>query len=239
MKEPKKGREIHARAERAREKEQDFEKSLDLCNQAYKIYMKDKDFLGAAEVLGSKALVLKQLHRKTGRDKYLEDAIEIAREAVDIGKKANDQSALVMPYKNLGKMLKDAHRYEEAVNALQKSLDIMREHAPKRHNRVGVLSEIKAHLGFCQYEAGDKERGRQNMDEAINELKGNEEELKYNRDVWLSGAYMMFATALKNDDSDEAKSSLEKAREIIQSNKELVLRREQLEKLENDFNGKA
>lgn len=76
--------------------------------------------------------------------------------------------------------------------------------------------------------SGD-ESGKEMLTEAIDELTNNSEALKYNMDVWLTGALMKKAEALQD------KEALQKAKEIIDSNEELVLRKKQLEKLTSEL----
>ena len=47
--------------------------------------------------------------------------------------------------------------------------------------------------------------------------------------VWTSGAYLRLAKLLERDDIDESKFYLSKAKEIINSDNRLVIRKQQLE----------
>jgi tetratricopeptide (TPR) repeat protein len=55
----------------------------------------------------------------------------------------------------------------------------------------------------------------------------------FNLQVWLTGAYIRFAECLADEDQvDEAHAQLKKAREILQSHPELVIRGQQADRLE-------
>jgi len=84
---------------------------------------------------------------------------------------------------------------------------------------------MKAHLAYAKYKSGDKS-GLDLMDEAINELLSSDE-MKYNKDVWLSGAHMRAAEMLREDNLRLAKEHLQKAKDIIEANNELSLRKQQ------------
>jgi hypothetical protein len=72
------------------------------------------------------------------------------------------------------------------------------------------------------------------VEDALHELE-NADEGKYTKDVWMSGGYMKLAEALKESDREKAVEELERAKEIIFANPELVLRKAQWEKLSESF----
>ncbi len=105
----------------------------------------------------------------------------------------------------------------------------MENNAPEQHNRPGVIADLKGHMAVAEYKAGDKS-AMERAEKALVELEATDE-MKYNKDVWMSGAYMKMAEALAVDDSKKASDYLDKANQIIEMNPELVLRKEQLNKL--------
>ena len=212
-------KELHTKAEMTRELEQDFLKSLQFADEATLAYSQEGNTEGMAEIQGSRVLAFSHLAQKTDDKNYLVLAKHAAMAGVEIMPGA-------MTYFRLGKALEETEDFSEAVSAYKSALEY---ELPIEHNRPAVKSDLKAHLGFVEYLSGDKEQGLQDMDEAISELEENSEELKYNRDVWLSGAYMRKAVVLKD------KEALEKARDIIYANPELVLRKGQLEKLASEI----
>lgn len=118
--------------------------------------------------------------------------------------------------------------WEKAVEYFKKSVDSYTD-----ENRPSYLASMRYHLAYAEYKNGDKS-AKDRLLEALKDLEGAEE-VKYNKDVWLSGGYMCLAEMLRNDDLEEAKEYLEKAKEIIDSNPDLTLRKSQLEKLSQEF----
>lgn len=68
-------------------------------------------------------------------------------------------------------------------------------------------------------------------EEAARFIQASEDESAFRKNVWLSGAYLRIVTMLLKDDPKKAKEYFQKAEEIINSDKRLVLRKGQLEKL--------
>jgi tetratricopeptide (TPR) repeat protein len=229
MKDSEQGRQIHAQAVEALEKEQNFLKALQLTDEATLAYQKDGDVFGLGEVQGSRVNTFKHLHRQTGDRNFLILAKHSAMAAVEIAEGAGDPGAVAIPNRDLGKVFIELEQYDQAVGPLQRSLQIMRESPSLRFDWDAVRAEIQAHLGFAQYMAGNKEHGRANMMEAIELL--SREQRSYEVDVWLSGAYMRGAVMMHIDDPGTSKQFLSKAKEIIDTNPELTLRKEELEKL--------
>lgn len=223
------GRRIHKDAVDALEKDQNFLKALQLADEATLAYQKDGDVFGLGEVQGSRFNTFKHLHRQTGDKNFLILAKYSAQAAVEIAEEAGSIEAVAIPNRDLGKVYIELEQYGKAVGPLQKSLQILRDTPPERFDWDAVRAEVQAHLGFAQYMAGDKEKGRSNLTEAIEIL--NKEQRSYEVDVWLSGAYMRGAQMLFTDDPDTSKEFMSLAKEIIDSNEELKLRKEDWEML--------
>lgn len=225
-----KGRVIHRQAEDAREKEQDFAKSLQLTDEAIVSYQADSDYRGLSEVMGSRALAWDHLYQKTGDKVFLILAKNDAKVGVEIAEILKDPTSLAMAYKSYAKALESAEQWAEAAKYFQMTLEEFSKNAPPEHNRPAVIADIKAHLAHTLYMSGDKDMGLSLMEEAIKELAESDEGA-YNKNVWLSGAHMRFANMLSADNPGEAKRHLELAEEIVNNNPELVLRKEQLKRL--------
>jgi hypothetical protein len=88
-------------------------------------------------------------------------------------------------------------------------------------------------MAVCAYQNGDKS-ALERAESALHELE-NADEQKYEKDVWMSGGYMKIAEAIYPDDAGRAKEYLSKAKQIIDENPDLKLRKLQLEKLEPKF----
>lgn len=238
MKVSKKGREIHGQAEHAREKEQDFLKSMQLLDKAMLVYEKEGDLRGLTEALQSRSSAYKHLFQHTSDKTFLTLAKYEALAGVEIAESLDDPSALVMAYRGLAKVLEQLEDWKGTARYFTEALRAFEKNPPPENNRPAVASDLKAHLAFAVYKSGDKKEGVKIMDTAVSELEKDTEEEKYNKDVWLSGAHMRAATMLQSDNPKLAKRHLQKASEIIKSNSELKLRAKQLDRLEKSLKNK-
>src|SRR5260221_2160594 len=176
-----------------------------------------------SDLYGSLALAYRHLHN-------LQEAKKAAEESVKIAKENNLKGDLARPLFNLAKVQEELGEISKAVVTYKESIGIFQQDNPKLHNRSGVLADMKIHLAVCEYKNGDR-TALDRILQAINELDNSDEKTvsKYNFDVWMSGAYMNLAEILKD------KKYLMKAKEIIDANSELKLRKEQWEKLNKSF----
>lgn len=234
-----KGQELHKQAEHTREAGE-FDKSVDLARQAISAYEADGDYLGQSDAYGTLSLGLRHQARvaKTSEERmqFLINAKQAATEGIKIAEEKNLGGDLARPYFNLAKVEEDMGDFSGAVESYRKSVEIFKTKNPTLHNRSGVLADMNIHLATCEYMAGDKS-GLDRALKAIEDLKASNEKevLKYNYDVWLSGAYMRIAEMLKDDNKELAISNLDEAKKIIDSNPDLKIRLEQWEELEKDL----
>jgi tetratricopeptide (TPR) repeat protein len=231
----KQGREIHHKVETARELEQDFLKALKLAEEALIIYEEDSDMRGFTEVLQSRSSVYKHLYQKTKNTAFLTLAKHDSLAGIEIAKKLDDKSALVVVYRGLAKILEALGDWQGSAEYFGKAIDAFKNSPPQENNRPSVLSDMKAHYAHALYMSGEKDKGIILMDEAIAEMQKDTKEDKYNIDVWLSGAHMRAAKMLWGDNGQNAQEHLRKAENIISSNSELVLRSNQLGELKKEL----
>ncbi len=160
----------------------------------------------------------------------LEEAKKAAEESVKVAKENDLKGDVARPLFNLAKVCEGSNELEEALKNYKEALRIFQEENPTLHNRFGVLADMKIHLGICEYKNGDKSAIDRVLT-AIDELKTSDEKeiSKYNYDVWLSGAYMKLA------EIQESKEYLMMAKEIIDANPDLKIRKEQWGKLQKNF----
>ena len=222
------GRKLHSQAEQARESG-DFERALVLTDQAMIAYQKANDDLGLAEVQASRFITFKHLFQTTGNKGY-EILMRMAAESsVEIARLSRIPEALALPLFNLGKAYQEMQMYKEAVLVLEKAVKEITTHPPKMHNRPAVVADIRGHLYYCQYKSGDK-TALDRAQQALSDLE-SADEIKYNKDVWLSGGHMRIAEMLRGDNPAKAREHLEKAKKIIDANPDLKLRKGQFDKL--------
>lgn len=227
------GKILHAQAEQARESG-DFLKALGLTDQAMIVYQKAGDRLGFAEIQASRFLTLRHLYEQTNDKNYLILAKYAATASVEIAREGGNKEALVVPLFSLAKAQETLGELEEACRTYQEAVDNMINNPPPQHNQPGVLADFKNHLYVCQYKSGDK-TVLEKAEQALQDLKEAEEE-SYNKNVWLSGGHMRIAEMLREDNPEKAHEHLQKAKEIIDSDERLTLRKGQWEKLALIFN---
>lgn len=223
------GRKLHAEAELLREGG-NIQEALLKIRSAQFAYISDGDLLGLAEALASEVLAYRHLNEKTGHKEYLDFALRAARLSVEFAEKSGQKEALALPYHTLGKIYEDLGNWTEAVSAQAKAIEMMTNNPPQQHNRPAYINEMKIHYLSDRYMCGEKEVIVE-LDKVLAELEADRAEPKYNRDVWLSGGFMSKATILKNDNPEEARKAFVKAGEIIKSNPDLKLRREQWDRM--------
>jgi len=220
--EPKsQGLSFHIKAERARELGW-FIEALQFADQAIYYYQQEKDNFGISDAMCSKILTYRHLFEQTNDTNFLILAKHAGEAAVEINKSPISLTRLGQAYKSLENWKKAEENFEEAIAEFEKN-------PPKHHNREAVLLDMKNQLFSSMYRNGDKsalEKMLQNI-----EKLNNTEELKYNKDVWLSGAHMEIAEMTNNEDKNLSKKHFDIAKDIIDNNQELVLRKKQLEKL--------
>ena len=98
---------------------------------------------------------------------------------------------------------------------------------PSDHPEKG---DWTAHLGDAIYRLGEKEKGKKIILEGVQFINDRSDQIdSFLLSVWTSGAYLRLAKLLERDDIDESKFYLSKAKEIINSDNRLVIRKQQLE----------
>lgn len=223
------GRTLHAEAARAREEER-FTESLTYNDAALFAYDKEKDSLGFSEGLACRSTTLRVYANLHNSKRILTLAKYEMMASVELARQSGAESALAVPLYNLAQLREDLGELNEAVNDYKEAIRYMQNSPPEDHNRPSVLANMKVHQSVCEYKAGDKsalERAKM----AIQELEQVDEASRYNKDVWVSGGYMRLASAIKEDDPNEARLYLAKAKTIIEANPKLTLRMKQWQNL--------
>lgn len=228
-----KAHEIHVMAGHARESGK-FSEAIKLIVDAIHLYEEGEDWIGAADAMGDASLTLRHLYRESKDITWLYLAKFFAENAVNITRKM--KVGLARPLFNLAKVQEELGDFGVAAKTYGEAVSVFDSTPQELHNRSGVLADMKVHMYTCQYKTGDK-GGLEKAVGALSELEDSDEKTvsKYNYDVWVSGAHMRIAEMLKEDDLEKAKEHLEEAKEIIFSNPDLKIRKEQWEKLSSTF----
>lgn len=218
------GKTQHIEAEKARENG-DFLEALKYSDDAFLSYQSEGNIIGMTEVLCSRFITFKHLFEKTNDKSFLILGKFEAKAAVKIAKKSEKEEAYAIPLFNLGKAYSLLEKYDKASEKYQEALDYL----PKSpQNRPGVRADITIHKEIISLKNGDQS-AVERIEQAVEELK-NSNENTYEKDVWVSGAYLKLAQQTSN------KEYLDKAREIIEVNPDLKLRKQQLEKISSKLN---
>ena len=216
---------LHAQAEHAREAG-NFWDALKFVDEALLSYQKESDKSGFAEVLDSKVLIFRHLFEKTADRNFLILAKHLAEASVEIAEKSRDKTALAVPYFNLGKVYDQMGNFKAALDNYQKALTNLSSNPPENYNRPAILADFKIHLGLVELKTGDQTALARILS-AVSGLEESDED-SYNKRVWLSGAYLHLAEILRKDSPEESEEFLQKAKEIIDNDPELKLRKDQL-----------
>ena len=229
------GMDLLNQANKVREKGDPL-KSLQLADEATLELQKEGNLPKMAEAQAVRYLALKHLAGSTGDKVYFYLAKQATASAVEIAETCEDKTGLAIPYVNLAKAYLDLEQYDQAVIFYKKALENQINNPSKDHNRAGVVADFKIHLAEAEYLAGDK-TAIDRLIKGISDLDASDEKEVsiYNYHVWKSGAYMSAAKLLKEDKPESAKEYLEKAKEIIDADPALKVRKTQWEKLAERF----
>lgn len=228
-----KGRRFHQQVAELREKG-DSIRSLQLSEEAMQAYQEADDSLGFAEILADRSITLRHLYEQTSNKNYLILAKHEIMASVEIARVSGQKDALAIPLFNLGKVQKELGEHSEAAATFKEAVENMADNPPKMHYRPSVLADMRVHQAVCEYMAGDK-LALERAEKALVELEGADEVSKYNKDVWTSGGHMHMAEMLKQDKPEKAREHLQRAKDIIDKNPELTLRKKQWEKLAKEL----
>ena len=224
-----KGRILHAKAAKARESEQ-FTQSLTFNDDALFAYDAANDALGFSEGIACRSISLRVYANLHNSRRILTLAKYEMMASVDLARESCISEFLALPLYNLAQIKEDLGEFDDAVKDYKEAVGIMEKNPPEAHNRPSVLANMRVHLASCEYKAGDK-TAMKRAKKALKELEVSEEPDKYSKNAWVSGGYMRIADAIKKDYPDEARNNLAKAKEVIDSNPDLTLRKKQWDKL--------
>lgn len=227
------GRKLHAQAAQAREAGQ-LAKSLDFNDQALFAYDAADDALGFAEGIACRSITLRVYANQHDSTRVLTLAKYEMMASVAIARDSGNKEALALPLYNLAQVQEDLGEISEAVSTYKEAVATMQNNPPETHNHSSVLATMRVHLATCEYKAGDK-TVVQRAEDALHKLENANEPNKYSRDVWISGGYMRLADILREEEPERAETYLKKAKEIIDANPALFLRKKQWDKLSSTF----
>ena len=154
--------------------------------------------------------------------------------AVNLVKEHGKPEDIAVPLYQLAQIKEDLGKFSEAVATYKEALQHFEQHPPESHNRPSVIADVKVHMTACEYKAGDK-IALDRLHKALADLEASDEPDSYAKHVWISGGYMRLATILRTDQPDDARLYLARAKETIDADDRLVVRKQQWEQLAATF----
>jgi tetratricopeptide (TPR) repeat protein len=198
-------------------------KAIDVYNQAIVLYQQEKDYSNMMGALTGRLLSWKHLFYKTEDKIY---AIFVKKETegmLEIAKEHHLLNRLYLIHFLNGTsaiLLKD---YSSAEIEFKNAVELY----PLENAEKG---DWIAHLGDAMYRNGKKEEGKKMILQGVSLIKERSSQIdSFLFNVWVSGAYLRLAKLLKTDNLEESQSFLNQAKEIIESDPRLVIRKQQLE----------
>ena len=219
-------RDFHKRAERARE-HGSFIESLNFCELAFEIYSREKNSLGMSEVCASMFLSLRHLSEKYDDISYLLRAEYIAQVGYEIAKNSGNRESLSIPAFSLAEAHYSIDKYKTAVKLYKEAIKTLPD---SPHNSALYMLNMVYRFEIAKFRDGDK-KALDRACKALLEME-NINDKSYEKDVWLSGGYMRLGESIYRSDKKKAREYLAKAKEIIDSNPELTIRKNQLVRLQ-------
>ena len=225
---------LHQQAEELREAGF-FLEALKVLEQVIVGYIDADNLVRAAEAWCSKCLTYRHLYERTTNPGHRILAREAARTAIALAQESGIGPALVQPYLHLGEV---QHKLDKqpslAVQSYAQAKAALAEGAPEGHQREVLQENIQLQEAYARLDMGDTS-GPQLVHAAIARLENLSVLPDYVRAVWISGAYMKLAEALRSSQPEQAREALEKAKEIIDSRDDMKLRRGQWERIAAQF----
>jgi TolA-binding protein len=213
--------ESHHAAERLREGGH-FLAALKLYEEVIIGYEKEKNYQRIADAVQGKFLTYKHLFWDSKDRIYAHLARACAKACMDIAKEYDLPMAFY--YFSLGESHMLFNEYKEAKDAYRLSLDA--------YGDGPHIGNIRYHLGEARYRVGETEEGLQDILQGKREIEDKAGELgSFMKHVWPSGVHLRLADLLRDNNPQESRSQLAQARQIIEKDSRLTLRKRQLETL--------
>lgn len=202
--------------------------AIDLYNQAIVSSQEANDYATMMAALTGRLLSWKHLFYKTNDKVY---AIFVKKEAEVMLEIAKEHQLLDRLYlihflnATSANLLKD---YQTSEREFAKAIELY----PTENAEKG---DWIAHLGDALYRNGKKEEGQKKILQGVEIIKERSSQIDpFLFNVWVSGAYLRLAKLLKEDNPAESKKFLNQAKEIIDSDSRLVIRKQQLDAFINN-----
>lgn len=196
--------------------------AIDLYNQSIVLYQEANDYSGIVETLTGRLLSWKHLFYKTGAKIYAQIVKKEAELMSEVATEHQLIDRLYLIYFLNGTSAILLEDYPSAEKEFSKAVEIY----PTENAEKG---DWMAHLGDAMYRNGKKEEGKNMLLHGVQIIKERSSQIDpFLFNVWVSGAYLRLAKLLKNDNPTESQMYLNQAKEIIDSDDRLIIRKQQL-----------
>lgn len=203
--------------------------SLNTFNEALMLAQKQGNRERLLQVFVDRAIAWRHLYEDQGDVAFAILARKDAETILEIVKTFGVGERLHTAYYMLGQAALLFKDYADAENYFFKSLRYFKGTPAEK-------GSWRYHWAKALYMIGEKKKSLLAFAQAIEEIKKNERKTdKFLYNVYLSGAYANFAFVLRKENPQESKKYLELAKEIINADKRLVVRKKQLKDLERLF----
>jgi len=205
------------------------EQALDVFNTVIFQAQKEKDHAQVVEAFGDRAILYRHLFESTGDVIYAVLARKDAETMLELVKMLGIVEKLPTAYYLLGQAALLFQEYKEAENYFFKALRYFKGSSAEK-------GSWRYHWAKALYLLGEKKKALFAFAKAIDEIKKSSGKTdSFLQNVYLSGAYSNFAYVLIKDDPEEAMKYYGLAKELIDSDKRLVIRKKQFKNLQQTF----
>lgn len=198
---------------------EEYLKSLISSDEALLAFQEENNLEKMAECFAARALTFRLLYRKTKDKSFLVLLNTSIATSVELARFSGIKTALALPLFGLAKAQAETGEYTKAITTYKEAIKNIVNNPPESHDHPAVRFDMETHLAVSEYKAGDK-TAVDRLKEALTNLE-NADHPSYEKNVWVSGAYMRLAELL------DSREHLFKAKEIIDSDPRLSIRLKQ------------
>lgn len=214
---------LHLQGTTLREQDK-HQEAMAVLSQALLLAIAEKDLTTATGVLGDRALVWKHQFLLTHVSECVRCAEADTKLMMMFAQDKRVKNYVAKSYFLMGEITMLKKEYTQAIEWYQKAIDAMADTAEK--------GDFVYHLGEALYRAGKKQDGLAAFKIGLTLLMDHEAEVdSFLFHVWLSGLNLRLAELLSVDDPEKAKQILAQAKDIIDADERLIIRKRQYEVL--------
>ncbi|OGD85863.1 hypothetical protein A2Z23_00855 [Candidatus Curtissbacteria bacterium RBG_16_39_7] len=216
--------ELHGLGSQLREQDNHFE-ALQYLDRAIVAYQKEENYGGLVDALKDRTLTWKHLFWQSGDFTHAILAQKDAEAMLAIAQTKNLKDKFHTSYFRLGEVAMLFQDFPKAIEYYTMALKTYQ-------GPISEKGDYRYHLGAALYRAGQRSKGVETILQGIAEIdQGANETDSFLINVWKSGACLKLFELLREDEPEKAKSYLNQAKKIVDSDEKLVIRKRQFEQL--------